>query len=473
MRVSAEILGTQGFTLIEIVLIIVVIGIVASIAMRSLAPSIDQARETATIKEMDQLAKAIVGDNDLVSDGMRSDYGYVGDVGALPPNLDALASNPGGYSTWDGPYMQGTFSDDSSGYKYDAWSQAYAYAGGVSISSSGGPETLTKQFAQSVAQLTSNTVRGNVYDGIGNTPGAHAVDVSVRIDYPDGLGSETSSLTMPNSSGQFSFTSMIPIGNHLVKAIEGTTLDPTSAYISVTPGSNVYCELRFQGAIWAGSQDITGGLVGYWKFDETSGTTAYDSSGYNHNGSLTNMNGSTCWVTGKVDGGLEFDGVDDKVIILDQDIFDNTTELTISVWVYPEVMDGNPRAALSKRVTYGTNEAYAVFFYTSNLLDVDIVSNDNRFASYTVFSANQWYHLVVVYDGSRAINERVAVYVNSVIDRTAIESNSFIPNYSSDLVIGMLSGNSSSYFKGIIDDVRIYNRALETSEIQALYAMGN
>ena len=463
----------SGFTLIEIVLIIVVIGIIASVAMRSMTPSIEQARETATMKEMDQIAKAIIGDNNLIEDGIRSDFGYVGDVGALPPGLDALARNPGGFSTWSGPYIQGSFADDSAGYKYDAWGQAYTYSGGISIGSTGGSQNLTRQFAQSAAQLTANSVRGNIYDGAGNGPGAHAVDVSVKIQYPDGLGSVTTSSVAPNSSGQFLFADMIPIGNHLVKAIESSSLDTTSAYISVTPGSNVYCELRFQAALWAGSHDITGGLVGYWPFDETGGTVAHDSSGYNHDGTLMNMNGSTAWVAGKIDNGLRFDGVDDRVRIADQDIYDNTSELTISFWAFPEVMDNQPRAPISKRLNYDNSNSYGVFFYNSNYLNVDIVTNNNRFATYTAFADSQWYHIVVVFDGSLAANERVTVYVNSIPDRTANESNSFIPNYSSDLIIGQLTGNGNGYFKGILDDVRIYNRALELSEIQALYAAGN
>ncbi len=50
------------------------------------------------------------------------------------------------------------------------------------------------------------------------------------------------------------------------------------------------------------------GLVGWWKFDETNGTVAYDSSGNGNDGNFTN--GPT-WTTGKIGGALSFDGVDD------------------------------------------------------------------------------------------------------------------------------------------------------------------
>jgi len=71
----------KGFTLIEVVLIIVIIGIVGSIALRSLQSSTEQIRETATREEMELLEKAIIGEKGLMEGGIRSNYGYVGDIG--------------------------------------------------------------------------------------------------------------------------------------------------------------------------------------------------------------------------------------------------------------------------------------------------------------------------------------------------------------------------------------------------------
>ena len=243
----------KAFTLIEMVLIIVIIGIVATVALKSIQPAIDQARFEATTQEMELLAQAIVGDPNQVQDGIRADFGYVGDIGALPPNLDALATNPGGYSTWRGPYIQSDFVENADDYKKDAWGDFYAYTGGVTLSSNGGGSSITKQFAQNVSDLTSNTLSGNVYDGLGYSPGDSASSVTVTIYYPDGSGNNTSSSTNPSSAGFFSFSSLVPLGNHLVRAIYSATSDTTSRYISVTPGTDAYCELRFAGGVWSGS----------------------------------------------------------------------------------------------------------------------------------------------------------------------------------------------------------------------------
>jgi len=239
-----------GFTLIEVILVIVIIGIVATVALRSLQPTVGRARVEATMQEMDLLAQAIIGDANQIQDGIRTDFGYVGDVGALPPDLEALVTNPGGYSTWEGPYILNSFVEDADDYKKDAWGDLYTYSGGVTISSDGGGSSLTKRFAQNAGDLTSNTVTGNVYDGLGAGPGSDDTLVTVTVFYPDGSGEVTSSSTNPSAAGAFSFTSSIPIGNHLVRAVYSTANDTTAIHVSVTPKSDAYCELHFPGSIW-------------------------------------------------------------------------------------------------------------------------------------------------------------------------------------------------------------------------------
>lgn len=242
--------ASGGFTLIELALIIVIIGIVATIAMRSMQPAVDQAKIDATMEEMETLAQGIIGNKDLVSEGIRSDFGYVGDVGALPPNLDALVTNPGGYGTWDGPYVLNDFVENPDDFKRDAWGNEYAYSGGVVIVSSGNGSPLTKQFAGSVNNLIANTVRGNVYDGLGTPPADSASGVDIIIYYPDGTGGFGSNSVNPSASGQFSFSNMIPIGNHLIRAVYTSAGDTTSDYITVLPGGDVFCELRFSKSYW-------------------------------------------------------------------------------------------------------------------------------------------------------------------------------------------------------------------------------
>jgi prepilin-type N-terminal cleavage/methylation domain-containing protein len=253
MRGNMKSLGkNEGFTLVELILVIIIVGIVASVAFKSMLPAVKSAREEATMMEMENLARAIVGNPGLVSDGIRTDFGYVGDIGSLPPDLDALVVNPGGYSTWKGPYIMSGFVEDPDDYKKDAWGNLYTYAG-VSISSTGGGSPITRQLAGNVAELTFNAISGNIYDALGSSPGNSSANVTVTVFYPDGSGSMTSSSTAPAADGSFGFTGIIPVGNHLMRCVYSTTSDTTAAYVSVTPGSVNYRELRFSAGFWSGN----------------------------------------------------------------------------------------------------------------------------------------------------------------------------------------------------------------------------
>jgi prepilin-type N-terminal cleavage/methylation domain-containing protein len=167
----------SGFTLIEVVLIIVIMGIIATVAMKTMEPAMDQSRIDATLREMEIMSQAIIGNKNLISDGIRSDFGYVGDVGALPPNLDALVSNPGSYATWRGPYIMSDFLENPDDYKEDAWGNSYNYSD-VIITSPGNGSPITRRFAESVDELLSNTVNGSIYDGLNAVPGDSVIPMA-------------------------------------------------------------------------------------------------------------------------------------------------------------------------------------------------------------------------------------------------------------------------------------------------------
>ena len=134
----------SGFGLIELTVVIIIVGILVAVAMQSATVIVQDARRVETEREMEMLAKAIVGDPAIVSNRQRADFGYVGDVGGFPANLQALYESPGGYSTWDGPYVAPGLVQDSTGFKMDEWGTLYNYSGGVTITSTGGGSTITK-----------------------------------------------------------------------------------------------------------------------------------------------------------------------------------------------------------------------------------------------------------------------------------------------------------------------------------------
>lgn len=250
----------RGYTLLELVLVVVIIAILAGLAVQSVTRTGEGQRLDRTIEEMDLLARAITGDERLVTGGVRTDFGYVGDVGYMPLTLDALVSNPGGYGTWKGPYISSKFVEDTGDYKTDAWNDPYVYAGGITITSNGGGSPITRQIAGSLSELTSNSVYGVVQDKSGCPPAGSAADVTVTIVFPDGAGSITSLSTSPASSGEFSFENAIPMGLRSIRAVVAGVDDSTSRYLAVNPGSRTFVEMKFASDLWSGN---SGGRIRY------------------------------------------------------------------------------------------------------------------------------------------------------------------------------------------------------------------
>ena len=248
----AKLASETGYSLIELVLVLVIIGVLAGIGLQSMTAVTVTARVEETRSELDRLAVALVGDPGLVAGGARTDFGYVGDVGALPANLDALAVNPGGYTTWDGPYAGDPFGNGGADYafKLDAWGKPYVYSGGVTIQSTGGPTNLTRQLANTAADLVANGVVVIVTDLSGNPPGSgYADSVVVRLTYPNGTGGLSSSDQYPSAGGLVQFNA-IPIGLRDLEVIYLPSADTLNRKVTVYPGEDAYLEISLGENLW-------------------------------------------------------------------------------------------------------------------------------------------------------------------------------------------------------------------------------
>lgn len=189
------------------------------------------------------------------------------------------------------------------------------------------------------------------------------------------------------------------------------------------------------------------GLEGSWNFDESSGTTAFDSSGIGNDGTLE---GSPSRVSGKFLNALSFDTNNRKVSIPTNAAYDFTTPLTLEAWVKTSSCGWNWIMARSGWL-YG-------FGNSSSCKLVWTVSGGNDKISTGTLNDNVWHHAVATHDGT---NMRLYLDGTEVGDFTGVS----VGASTSPIYVGTLLSGSSEFWSGIIDEVKIYNATLTPDEI--------
>ncbi|MBW8039347.1 MAG: hypothetical protein FVQ85_05055 [Planctomycetes bacterium] len=213
------------------------------------------------------------------------------------------------------------------------------------------------------------------------------------------------------------------------------------------------------------------GPIAYWKFDEASGTTAYDSAGFNH-GTVYGAQ----WTSGQVDSALDFDGMNDYVDIpYDSSLdIDASEGITLSVWIklnsYPGTLNQGPIFGLYDSTGAGTKNYLSIM--KSNYGNV--ISWDQwPKTSYGWIESikpdlDTWYHVTVVEDSSYR-----AIYINGSLDASDNTPESYEGNPPDTIRIGCRADDwAPFYFDGTIDEVVVYNIVLSADDIQQHYLSG-
>lgn len=214
----------SGFTLIEILMALVLIGILTYVSLQVISGSVSDARFDETVQEMHVIADAIVGNKNLQEGGSRTSFGYFGDVGALPSAIGDLTTKPGTVSAytvsttnrtgygWNGPYLQ--TGDNNADYTTDAWGTAYVYDSAAGTLKSYGADKVAggTSFNQDILLSFPTSERLATVSGfVSSAGGPPAIACKVQLNYPDGNGGLTQSLQDMGANGSFSFTN-VPYG---------------------------------------------------------------------------------------------------------------------------------------------------------------------------------------------------------------------------------------------------------------------
>ncbi len=264
-----------------------------------------------------------------------------------------------------------------------------------------------------------------------------------------------------------------PLGGHALIAIDADArlIDGTKAigrrvFLPIGGDSFDWNALTADGlTIVQRSLEWGWGLMAHWKLDETAGAIAVDSIG-GYDATLTSMDPGTDWMDGRIDGGLDFDGINDRAITAGA--FTPPAQGTVLFWMK------TPGAPAAQGQIFGLDNAWEVRHVTLGtpdgipyglVFDLGISGVNTQFVTTTTLdAANLWYFVAATYDTA---DGSYAVYLDGELHKSGTAALTMPTG--NQFTIGARTG-SSNYFTGEVDDLRISNRPMGADEIAALYA---
>ena len=327
----------------------------------------------------------------------------------------------------------------------------------------------------------THTLSAVARDAAGNKGTAPGVSVTVSNDtvapsVPTGLTATAVSSTQINLSWAASSDNVAiagyrvtrngsAIANPTATSYQNTGLSASTAYTytvaAFDAAGNFSAESTPASATTAAAPPPPPGLVpvASYAFRENAGTATADGSGNSNQGTLVN---GARWASGKYGTAIAFDGVNDYVNVPDGNSLDLTTAGTIEGWVRLDALN-----RWNSVIAKGSANNNALHNYALE------ITNGNRFmcilgngsasrtlTSTTAATTGVFYHLACVWSGSS-----FQLYINGVLNASTTQSLAASGN-NAPLYIGQFGG-SVDQMSGVIDEVRIYNRALTQAQIQS------
>ncbi|QGQ93939.1 hypothetical protein EHS13_02975 [Paenibacillus psychroresistens] len=204
--------------------------------------------------------------------------------------------------------------------------------------------------------------------------------------------------------------------------------------------------------------------IGYWAFNESSGTSASDSSGFTKTGTVS----GAAWLAGHNANALNFDGTNDYVSI--PDAFD-PTETTISAWIKPD--DVSNRSVLTRTSSAGPTQEWShqIRINSSGKLEgfvAEQAGGTKLITGTTTLSVGTWYHVALTIKNGG----QMKLYVNGLSEGTPQSVTTMWTGgdryYIGSNAAGSFGYTSINWFDGLIDEVKLFNSELSQSDIQGL-----
>lgn len=379
----------RAFTLVELLIVIAILAILAAAVVIVINPGelMAQAKDSERATEIKSIGKAIdlfILDNSSTSLGSPNTV-YISIPSATAPNCDAanLSPLPAGWS--------------------------YRCASSANLRNIDGTGWIPINFSliKSGSPLSSLPV-----DPVN--------DVSLFKYY---------SFTIDSSGFKYKIQSGIESVRYAANAGSDGGIDPSSIELGTALNNAPFIN----------------GIIGLWKFEEGSGASTVDSSGFSN--ALSWSGNGTHYISGKVGYSGQFNGTDDYA----QGTLSTSNQFTVTALIRPNQLGREQHIA-----DYTSTQFY---FGSSNALGTTSWSTA---AGTTAMTTGNWYHVAVVRN-----SQGIQLYLNG--QKNGAEGT-LGNNPSSPFVIGDFAPHSGSYkFNGLIDEVTVYKRALSPGEIMASY----
>jgi tetratricopeptide (TPR) repeat protein len=216
------------------------------------------------------------------------------------------------------------------------------------------------------------------------------------------------------------------------------------------------------------NDNIPSGSKLNYNFEQISSNTSYDQSGNNNHGTIYGaaQTMDTPYSNGVQSNNyaLEFDG-DDYVVIPNHASLNPTSQITIMSWIYSDNWNSNGRI-----IQKGDSDNQYIFcVFESDKIFFQITGLSTQYITVPTPSTGIWHHVAATYNGSN-----MKIYIDGVLINS-INTSGIIPTSSSNLHIGTKRVGSypQDFFHGKIDEVRLFNRALNNSEIENIFNNNN
>lgn len=245
-------------------------------------------------------------------------------------------------------------------------------------------------------------------------------------------------------------------------------------------------------------------LIGFYKFDETEGTQAKDSSGassflqstspvyINTSAILQNFDISSCWVSGLINNALLFNGVDNYLFIENtapnhiNTVLEDTNNMTISTWINipSNITNGSRYSIISNGSNTSISGTYSLDLWDNAnngnmkpVLSMTVMNglsvNTISLVGTTIINDDAWHHILVTVTLSGG-NVTITLYIDGSENNTVTTTGSIssVQHGTYNTYIGTREG-STRFYRGYLDELRIYDNVLNNDMITTLYKYGN